>query len=284
MGLHEIAVRIGSVEALDRLVQPLSDLSRRLVPHGPVKDVLSGTWLGHPVHPMLTDVVIGSFTSATVLDLVGGKRSQRGANRLTLLGIVSAVPTAAAGLSDWSETYGEAKRVGVVHASANVVGLALYAASVWSRLRHRRAKAASLGLLGMGVMTVGGYLGGHLSYVKGVGVNNTFWQHPPDDWVPVLDETDLPEAQPVKVNADGATVLLYRRGGRLYAIGGRCSHAGGPLDEGVIDATALCVTCPWHQSVFRLDDGGVVHGPATVPQPRFDVRVEGGKIEVRAAS
>lgn len=283
MALHDVASQIGRLEALDRVVQPLSGLARRLVPHGPVKDVLSGTWLGHPLHPMLTDVVIGSFTSATVLDLIGGKRAQRGANRLALLGIVSALPTAASGLSDWSETYGAAKRVGVVHASANIVGLVLYAASVAARLRRRRARAATLGLLGMGVMTVGGYLGGHLSYVKGVGINNTFWQHPPDEWVPVLDEGDLPEAQPVKVDANGATVLLYRRGGRLFAIGSRCSHAGGPLEEGVIDGTAGCVTCPWHQSVFRLEDGRVVHGPATVPQPNFDVRVEGGKIEVRAA-
>ena len=133
----------------------------------------------------------------------------------------------------------------------------------------------------MGVMTVAGYLGGHLSYALGVGVNNTFWQHPPQDWTPVLDEDDLPEGEPVNVQANGATVLLYRSGGRISAIGSRCSHAGGPLHEGTIDSATGCVTCPWHQSVFRLDGGAVVHGPATVPEPAYDARIEGGKIEVR---
>lgn len=283
MGLHELATRVGKIEALDGLADPLMNVARKLIPHGPVKDVLSGTWLGHPLHPLLTDVVIGSFTSASVLDLVGGRRGQAAANRLAVLGVVSALPTAAAGLSDWSETYSSARRIGVVHASANVVGLALYAASVLARARGRRARATNLGLMGMGVMTVGGYLGGHLSFVGGVGVNNTFWQHGPEDWTPVLDETGLPEATPVRAEANGAAVLLYRKAGRIFAINSRCSHAGGPLHEGEVDADA-CVTCPWHQSTFRLADGSVVHGPATVPQPAFDVRVESGKIEVRARS
>jgi nitrite reductase/ring-hydroxylating ferredoxin subunit/uncharacterized membrane protein len=246
-----------------------------------VKDALSGTWLGHPLHPVLTDVAIGAFASASLLDILGGRRGARSANALVRFGMLAAVPTAAAGLSDWSDTVGPDRRVGVVHAASNATALVLYAKSLGARRRGHRVVGASLGLMGMGALALGGYLGGHLSFARGVGVNNAFWQHPPDEWTPVLDDADLVDGRPMQAEAGGATVLLYRRSGRIFAIGGRCSHAGGPLHEGEIDADGECVTCPWHQSVFRLSDGSVVHGPATAPVPDYEVRVEGGKIEVR---
>jgi nitrite reductase/ring-hydroxylating ferredoxin subunit len=130
-------------------------------------------------------------------------------------------------------------------------------------------------------MTVGGYLGGYLAYSRGVGVNHTFLDEHPQDWTPVLDDADLPEGKPTRVTAVQAPVLLYRSNGTIYAIGARCSHAGGPLEEGAVDVSACTVECPWHHSVFRLGDGGVVHGPASMPQPAYDVRVDGGRIEVR---
>lgn len=282
MGLNELASRLSGIEPLDRVADPLTKVAARLFPHGAVKDALSGTWLGHPLHPLLTDVVIGSVTSASVLDLVGGRRAQPAANTLAALGIASALPTAAAGLSDWSDSSRADRRVGVVHATANVIGLGLYAASVRARAQGRRGAATSLGLLGMGVMTVGGYLGGHLSYSDGVGVNNTFWLDGPETWTAVLDEAELPARTPVRVDVDGTPVLLHRGADGIRALANRCSHAGGPLDEGEVDEAGRCVMCPWHQSVFRLDDGSVVHGPATAPQPAFDVRVQRGRIEVRA--
>ncbi|MFP5317506.1 MAG: Rieske 2Fe-2S domain-containing protein [Acidimicrobiia bacterium] len=282
MGLNELASRLAGIEPLDRVADPLTKVAAKLFPHGLVKDALSGTWLGHPLHPLLTDVVIGSFTSASVLDLLGGRRAQPGANTLAALGIASALPTAAAGLSDWSDSSRADRRVGVVHATANVVGLGFYAASLRARAQGRRGTATSLGLAGMAVMTVGGYLGGHLSYSDGVGVNNTFWLHGPGDWTPVLDDAELPQRTPVRVDVDGTPVLLYRGAGGIRALANRCSHAGGPLDEGEVDEGGKCVMCPWHQSVFRLEDGSVVHGPATAPQPAYDVRVQSGKLEVRA--
>ena len=133
----------------------------------------------------------------------------------------------------------------------------------------------------MSVMSVGGYLGGYLSYARGVGVNHAFFEHPPEDWTDVAAEAELSEGKSMRVDAGGATALLYRSNGRIHAIGSRCSHAGGPLDEGTIDADRCTVECPWHQSVFRLDGGAVVHGPATVPEPAYDARIEGGKVEVR---
>jgi nitrite reductase/ring-hydroxylating ferredoxin subunit len=282
MTLHELVTKLGAFSALDRVGKPLEVVAARLIPPGPVKDALSGTWLGHPLHPVLTDIAIGSFTSASLLDLVAGRRGRPSADALVTMGVAAALPTAASGVSDWSDTYGPDKRVGVAHAASNVAGVALYTASLLARLRGRRGTATALGLMGMGAMTFGAYLGGHLSFARGIGVNNAFWQHPPEEWTPVLDESDLADDTPVNVEANGATVLLYRRrGGELFALGSRCSHAGGPLHEGDIDADRACVTCPWHQSVFRLDDGSVVHGPASVPMPVYDVRVEGGKIEVR---
>jgi nitrite reductase/ring-hydroxylating ferredoxin subunit/uncharacterized membrane protein len=282
MGAHELVVGLGRVAPLDRVAKPLADAVSRVLPRGLVKDALSGTWLGHPLHPMLTDIPIGSFTSATLLDLLAGRGAEPAADILVGIGVAASLPTAAAGMSDWADTYGPDQRIGVVHAASNVAGIALYAASLLARRRGNRGAGTSLGLLGMGVLTLGGYLGGHLSYARGIGVNNAFWQHPPEEWTPVLDDADLAEGAPRNVEANGATVLLYRRHGRILAIGSRCSHAGGPLHEGEIDEPAECVTCPWHQSQFRLSDGKVVHGPATIPQPAFDVRVDGGKILVRS--
>ena len=284
MRLHDLAERIGAAAALDRAAEPVVGVVKRAVGKGPVKDLLSGTPLGHPLHPLLTDVPIGAFTSAAVLDILGGRRGEEAADLLVSVGVLTTLPTAAAGAADWSDTYGAEQRIGVVHAAANLVGLALYVASLLARRRGDRGAGKLLALGGMASMTVGGYLGGHLSYSKGVGVNNAFNEHPPDDWTPVLNDADLVDGKAVAVEANGARVLLYRTGDRLHAIGARCSHAGGPLEKGTVDDDACTVECPWHQSVFRLGDGSVVHGPATAPQAAYDTRVADGKVEVRRRS
>ena len=282
MGLHELVTRIGDIEALDRATGPLVRTAKKLIPAGPVKDVLSGTPVGHPVHPPLTDVPIGCFTAATALDLLGGSRFDDAVEKLLMLGIVSAVPTASAGLSDWSDTYGSEQRVGLAHALANVGALGLFAGSLVARRSGSRILGRALGLAGMATLATGGYLGGHLSYARGVGVNNAFFQHEPEDWTAVMNAADLPTGGPTMAEAGDATVLLYRTADRIYAIGSRCSHAGGPLQEGKIDEdNGPCVQCPWHGSVFRLDDGSVAHGPASVPQASYDVREQDGRIEVR---
>ena len=281
--LHRSAEAIGRIDALDAVAKPLAQLVKRAAPPKTLaKDVLSGTWLGHPLHPLLTDIPIGSFTSASVLDLVGGRGAQRAADRLVDLGLLSAVATAAAGAADWSDTHGDDMRTGVVHAAANTVGVALYVWSAVARRRGRRGQATLLGLAGMSVMTVGGYLGGHLSYSRGVGVNNAFVQEPPDEWTPARPLADVPSGDAVRADVDGATALLSRTGDGVVAIGSRCTHAGGPLEEGDIDRAQCTVTCPWHSSVFRLDTGAVVHGPATVPAAAYDTRVVDGMVEVRA--
>ena len=283
MELNRIVARIGNLEALDAIAEPLTKLVKRAAPPKSLtKDLLSGTWLGHQLHPMLTDIPIGSFTSANVLDLIGGRAGERAADRLVDLGLLSAVATAAAGAADWSDTYGEEQRIGVVHAASNIAGVALYAASAVARRRGARGRATILGLAGTTVMTVGGYLGGHLGWVRGVGVNHAFAEHPPTEWTDAIALDDLEPGSTQRVEVDGAPVLLHRRGDGVVAIGSRCSHAGGPLDEGEVDEQACTVTCPWHQSVFSLETGDVVHGPATVPQTAYDARTTNGRVEVRA--
>jgi nitrite reductase/ring-hydroxylating ferredoxin subunit/uncharacterized membrane protein len=283
MNLHRLTERLGAVSVIDKVAEPLVRAVKKVVKQGAAKDLLSGTWLGHQLHPLLTDVPIGAFTSATVLDLVGGERAEPAADLLVGLGIVSAVPTAASGAADWSETYGPAQRVGVIHAGSNVVGLVLYGASLAARARGRRGLGKVFGLAGMGAMTVGGYLGGHLSYTHGVGVNNAFFEDGPHEWKAVMSYAELGEGKPSRVEVEGASVLLYRSNGRVLAIGARCSHAGGPLDEGEIDDDACTVQCPWHRSVFDIETGDVIHGPASTPQALYDVRVNEGRIEVRRA-
>jgi len=281
MSLHDAAKRLGDVEAIDQAAGPLVRVAKKAIPPGWRKDVLSGSPLGHPLHPALTDVPIGSYTAATVLDLIGGRRSQDAVRALLAVGIVTSLPTAAAGLADWSDTYGPDQRIGVVHALSNVAALSLFAGSLAARRGGRTGVGRVLSLAGMTTLVAGGYLGGHLSYARGVGVNNAFYQHPPEDWTAVIDAADLQAGSPTKVEANGATILLYRASDRIYAIGSRCSHAGGPLQEGKIDDGGLCVECPWHGSVFRLEDGSVVHGPASIPQAAYDVRVQDGRVEVR---
>ncbi|MEP7203116.1 MAG: Rieske 2Fe-2S domain-containing protein [Ilumatobacteraceae bacterium] len=284
MTLHDVAIRIENLERIDSIAQPLGDTIKKLIPRGRLKDLLSGTWLGHPLHPLLTDIPIGSFTSATLLDLLGRRHLQPAANLLAGVGVLSAVPTAAAGLADWSDTNGPGRRVGVVHAAANLVGVGFYTASIVTRRRGNRFSSTTLGLMGVGVMTLGGYLGGHLSLVRGIGVNHAMMDEPTSDWTVVADNDDLVEGKPLRVYVGEAPVLLYRSGGMTYAISNRCTHAGGPLNEGGFDDSSVggtCVTCPWHQSVFRLTDGSVVHGPATVPEPSYELRAVDGKLEVR---
>ncbi|HLF40786.1 MAG TPA: Rieske 2Fe-2S domain-containing protein [Acidimicrobiia bacterium] len=284
MDLHQLAHRIGDVGGLDRVATPLAAAVKQRIPRGPVKDLLSGTGLGHPLHPVLTDLPIGFFTSAAVLDVVGGRRAAPAVDGLLALGIASTLPTASAGLSDWSDTQGSEQRVGLVHALANVTALSFFAASLLARRRGHRARGRALTLFGMTTLATGGYLGGYLSYARGVGVNHAFFEPDLEEWTAVIGEGDVHAGSPTMVESDGATILLYRAAGGILAIGSRCSHAGGPLHEGKIDDGALCVECPWHASVFRLGDGSVVHGPASVPQPAYDVRVLDGRVEVRRRS
>jgi nitrite reductase/ring-hydroxylating ferredoxin subunit/uncharacterized membrane protein len=279
---HRTARRLERMEVLDRLARPAASALRPLLRPRAVRNLLSGTNLGHPLHPMLTDVPIGAWTMATLLDTVGGTAAAPAADLLVAAGIVAAVPTAASGLNDWSDTSGPEARVGLLHAMTNTVTLGLNVASLAARARGSRRRGRVLGLAGFGVMLTSAYLGGHLSYVLGVNINRTAWEQRPGEWIPVLPDSELAEGKPQVAEAGGVPVVLYRSSGEVRALSATCSHMGGPLGEGTISDG--CVTCPWHGSTFRLADGAIVRGPASTPQPVFQTRVRDGHIEVRAES
>jgi nitrite reductase/ring-hydroxylating ferredoxin subunit len=271
---------LAGLEVLDGPAKKLGKAARSLIKPGPVKDALSGSWLGHALHPLLTDVTIGTFTSAVLLDWLGGEKSQPAAERLIALGLLSTAPTVSSGYSDWADTEvasDRVRRIGIVHAATNATAASLFAAS-WAA-RRRGGTGRLLALAGGGAMATAGYLGGHLTLAEGVGVDRTTFEHGTEDWAPVLDDGELGEGQRRCVEADGTAVMVARAGGDLYALSNHCSHRGGPLHEGGLDG--LTVTCPWHDSVFDLRDGALIHGPAAYPQPAWDIRARDGRIEVR---
>jgi nitrite reductase/ring-hydroxylating ferredoxin subunit/uncharacterized membrane protein len=280
---HALAERLGETDALDAPAQRVAGVMRKVLGPGALKDLLSGTFLGHPLHPLLTDIPIGAWTSAVILDVVGGRDSEKAADLLVGTGIAAALPTAASGYSDWSDTVNSnksARRIGLVHAAANVTALCLYSASLLARRRGSRGAGRALALTGMGALGVGGHLGGHLSYAEAVGVDQTAFDALPEEWTPAIADAALGEGETRCVELGGVPVLIARDGGRVLAIHARCSHRGGPLHEGEISNG--CVTCPWHGSRFSLEDGSVRRGPAAMPQPAFETRVEAGSIEIRA--
>jgi nitrite reductase/ring-hydroxylating ferredoxin subunit/uncharacterized membrane protein len=273
-----VAERIESLDALDAPAKAIGKVVRDVIPDGPVKDGLSGTWIGHALHPMLTDVPIGAFTSALLLDLLGEEDAAR---KLIGVGVAAVPATAITGWSDWADTEPASdgvRRAGILHAVTNGTAAALMGASWVARRNGNAARGKLLSLAGMGLLGAGGWLGGHLSYAQGVGVDTTVFDDGPEDWTAV-DVGELPDGKPVCATAAGVPVLLVRTRGEIKALHNRCTHRAGSLAEGDLEGNTI--VCPLHGSAFNLDDGSVERGPAAYPQPRFEARESGGKIEVR---
>lgn len=249
-----------------------------------VKNALHGTWLGHPVHSAVTDIPVGAWTAALVCDaledITGREDFGKGADLAVTVGLAGAVVSALTGLTDWSETDGRARKIGIVHGLLNLCGAALYGASLVYRGKGKRNVGRGLGVLGYAIALGSAYLGGEMVYGEQVGVNHAAGGAAlPHDFVPVMPEADLKPGIPAKADAEGVPVLLVRQDEKIFAIAETCSHAGGPLAKGKFEGGA--VSCPWHGSQFDLATGRVVNGPATHPAPCFEVRVRDGQIEVR---
>lgn len=245
---------------------------------------LHGTWLGHPLHAVLTDVPVGSWTAAAVFDAVecstGNRSAARAADAAIGLGLVGALGAAATGLADWSKVgRGRRRRIGLMHGLLNTVGTACYLVSLVLRGCGSRQAGRRAALLGFMTAGASAYLGGHLVYGERVGIDHAAQHTPPRDFVAVLNEHELADNQLRRVDAGGMPVLLVRRGQRIYAIAETCAHLGGPLAQGRLED--LTVRCPWHGSCYSLEDGRVLRGPSTHPQPVLAVRIRDGRIEVR---
>ena len=241
-----------------------------------IKDLLNGVWLGHPLHPAITDVPIGAYVVALVLDLTG----QRAAATAAIgVGIVFMVVAVLAGYADYIDLEGKSQRFGTVHSSLMLVALVLYLASFVMRLGAVPSPAEVwLSVIGFIIVITSAYVGGELVYNLGTQVDRHAWRGGGSKWT-ALDVSDIPPDKPVKAKAGAQPLVVVRRGTSLDALHDVCAHQGCSLSDGKI--VGETIECPCHGSRYRLRDGMVVRGPSVFDQPHFEVREAEGKIEVR---
>jgi nitrite reductase/ring-hydroxylating ferredoxin subunit len=254
------------------LVKALAPVTRQRT----LMDLLHGRWLGHALHPALSDVPLGMWTSVPLLDLIG---DQTGAMMLTAAGCLASGATAATGTADWSVTYGRDRRLALVHGLANTAVLGLQLGSLAARLRGRTGRGRLLSVAGLAAGAAAAYLGGELVLGRALTVDHDAWISGPAEWTDVAADADVSERALTTVDVEGRKVLLTRVAGKVCALENTCTHAGGPLNEGTVGDGA--VVCPWHGSRFRLSDGAVLGGPATFPQPHLEARKVAGRIQIR---
>lgn len=280
---------------IDRLSDGLQNIIKALIgsnrkPPRRFKSLLHGTGLGHPLHPALTDVPIGAWMMAVIFDLIwllapgAPDWAARGAQVAGGVGVLGALAAAATGLADWSDSYGAERTTGLYHAALNTLALVLFVVSAGLRLATVDGASqvgVALDILGLISVLIAAYLGGHMAFVLGTGVNHAGWGESGESYEAALPVAEMPANGLRRVEVAGAPVVLLRLGDRYFAIGATCSHAGGPLDEGELQGDI--VQCPWHGSRFSMQTGRPVTGPATIAQPRYDVRVRDGMIELRRA-
>ena len=248
-----------------------------------IMDFLHGKPFGHPLHPILTDIPIGSWILAAFFDVlalvVGSKGARQIADVLTTVGTLAAIPTAISGIADYSSIKKSAAPYAATHGILNTIALYAYVRSTIARVQGQRFTALFYSLIGLTVSTVSAWFGGDMVYRHRIGVNHAV-PEAIDEWTTVMAAEDLEDENPTRVDADGVPVLLFRYNGIIHATHAVCSHAGGPLEKGrIVDET--CIVCPWHDSVYDMRDGRLIHSPSTFSQPRYQVRVNMGEIQVR---
>jgi nitrite reductase/ring-hydroxylating ferredoxin subunit/uncharacterized membrane protein len=276
--LEPLIDAVENAAALDGIGKAAGKQVRSLIKQ-PAKDALAGTWLGHALHPLLTDVVIGTFVSTTLLDVTGADKDGRAGAKLIGIGMAAYLPTALSGVNDWADTEPVSdgiRRTGLVHAWSNATALGLYALSLKARRNGNRGRARVFSLAGATALGAAGFLGGHMTFAQGVGPDQTVFDRGPEEWT---DAGEAPGDEPTRVVVEDTPVLLVRAHGSLYALHDRCSHRGCSLADGELDG--LEVVCACHGSRFDLRDGSVKQGPATAPQPAFETREREGKVEIR---
>jgi len=284
VGPIELTDRLERSKSMDRPIRALAKAVRARIPPGRLRDLLHGVPVGKPAHPPLAGVTMGCWMSATLLDVV--KADPRAVRLLLATGIAGSLPTAAAGLTDWSSLHREQQRVGFVHMLSNLTALGLFSASLVARVRGRERAGRMLSYAGLGLSGVGGYLGGHLAYRLSAGANHApqISHLVPLGWHDLCLYKDLPEGRPVSRRLGYLQLFVLRHNDDVTVLGDRCPHLAGPLHQGrlVMENGEACVVCPWHGSTFRLEDGSVKHGPATAPAPTFETRIRrDGTIQVR---
>jgi nitrite reductase/ring-hydroxylating ferredoxin subunit len=277
------------VTAQDGWARPFGDFNHRWLnalfrPIRPLKDVLNGTWIGHPLHAAATDIPIGALLLTVVLDVLGKTAAADVALVVTILFMLAA---AATGAADYTDTDGAARVRATVHSTLMVVALLVLLVSLALRATGGtdRTIAIALSFIGFLIVTAGAFVGGDVVYLFGNMVSRHAFRGSGTKWVKldtgaIGDLATIPEATPTKMKAGINDLVLVRVGETVHALHAVCAHAGGPLAEGtVVDG---CIECPWHASRFRLTDGRLRQGPALYDQPAYEIRAaEGGGYEVR---
>ncbi|MEU2612275.1 Rieske 2Fe-2S domain-containing protein [Micromonospora sp. NPDC007271] len=275
--------KLEQANRLDRIGDRLQQIVQGTLRSRRVRDLLHGVWLGHPLHPAMVQVPVGAWMSGAVLDMMPGQ--QRAATTLIRIGTLSALPAAVAGLNDWAALSRDQRRIGLVHAAANTIGLACYAGSLAARRNGRYGMGRALAYLGLTAASSGAYLGGHLAYKQGAQVSQSISEMHlmSEGWHPLGDMASLPQRQLVTREIDDVAVIVYRHGDDVTVMLERCPHQSGPLGQGEVQEINGhdCVVCPWHGSTFRLNGGEVVHGPSANDQVLLPTRVVDGRLEAR---
>jgi len=167
--LVRLVARLEGDSRLDTPAARLRALAVRLVGEGSRRELLRGRHVGHALHPFLTDVPLGAWSSAIVLDVAGGAGSRPAARRLLGLGILTALPAVATGLAEMGALGPRASRVVTVHAVGNAAGVAMFMSSYLARRCGRHERGVVLSVLGGVAMGVSGFLGGHLAIARKAG-------------------------------------------------------------------------------------------------------------------
>jgi nitrite reductase/ring-hydroxylating ferredoxin subunit/uncharacterized membrane protein len=247
----------------------------------PVHNFLNGTWLGHPLHGLLTDVPVGAFTVVVLLDIL----DQRYAADVALaFGVLAMLAAAAAGFADYADTDGLPRQRATVHSTLMIVALVIYIVSIllrWGNPADRTAAIAT-SIVGYLLVAAGAFVGGDVVYALGNMVDRHAFRSRSTKWAAVEAPAIIPENTPTKAKMGAQTLLLVRSGEAVMALHETCAHAGGPLSEGLI--VDGCIECPWHGSRFELATGHHKRGPAVYDQPRYEIRkTEAGGWEARRA-
>lgn len=294
-----IDAAIGKIEATTSLDRPGYVLGKAISRTGqivgqPGKQLangLHGRPYGHPVHPIAVTIPIGTWTLALGLDLLAAtgllrdRSAARAADLALKAGAAGAAVAIATGLADWQNLNGRDRRVGLVHGLVNTTSLGLNVVSIVLRSRERLSAGRWASGMAYALVGIGGYLGGHLVYRRRAAVDHADRSPEPREFKPVLPFSELRDNIPHRVAVwdevarQEVGIVLVRQGEQVHAMGARCSHAGGPLDQGwVLQGTLVC---PWHGSRYDLETGEPVSGPSTCPQPRYVVQVREGMVEIK---
>ncbi|MDQ2673905.1 MAG: Rieske 2Fe-2S domain-containing protein [Chloroflexota bacterium] len=284
---------------IERMARPLRGLSNGIAgvvdgfygvlgrPGKLLQDFLNGSWLGHSLHAVLVDVVIGAATAALLLDLLrvffGVEELEVATTWVIGLAALSALGAIITGLTDYKDTAPDSSERDItgLHGLTNILATVLLAASFFQRLADAHDAAFWTLLVGYLVVSIGGYIGGHVVFKYGYMVNHNAFSRPKraKEFTAVAPLSDVADGVPAKVMLGSTALVVVRRGDVVHAIVERCSHAGGPLSEGQLKGDTI--TCPWHFSTFRLSDGAVVHGPAGTAQPAYQARINGDQVEIQ---